>query len=133
MRCVVIRRVASHLSGSRLRPHRIGKEYLGYQGAEAKLDRRVRFVFVYPDPPLQTVFQNRRVSESSPRQTRACLFRGKRYQSRRLYGRENYDTELCNRSDAETGRPASLPESQAEDVGAAKSKTGCATGSKDRR
>ena len=64
MRCVVIRRVVSHLSGSRLQPHRSGKEYLGYQGAEAKLVPRVRFVFAFRDPQPQTVVQNLRVSES---------------------------------------------------------------------
>jgi hypothetical protein len=132
-RCVVIQSAARRFPAGLLRRRRSEKEYPDHQEAGARPGRRAQFVSACCDRPSRTAVRNLPASASSPRRRRACPCRDRRYRSRRRSVRENYDRGLCSRSSAETGRPVSPPEPQAEDARDAKAKTGCATGSKDRR
>lgn len=132
-RCAAIRSAVAHLQPSTLRRHRTEKEYPDNPATGARQERRAQFVFAFRDRPRRKVARNLRVCAFSLRQRPGYPYHDKRCRSRLLCGRESYDKEPCSRSSAETGRQVSRLVGQAADVRAAKAKTGCATGSKDRR
>jgi len=122
-------------SAIKLPPRRNEKRCQGCRACAARQDRPSRRAIVFVDRPLRPVGQNFRQRAFLLRQKQGYRRRGRRCRFRRLFDRENFGKEFCSRDRAKIGRLVFLRARRAGDVQVIPSsvRSGCATGSKERR
>ena len=117
--------------------HRSGKECRGYRAFAATPARRVRFASVFLGRLPPVAGRNLRACAFLLRRTPACHCRGTQRRFRRHCVHGNCGREFCNRYASGTGTLISRRARRAGDdriwTISSKARSGCATGSKDRR
>ena len=128
---------ASHCLRRLLPLHRTGKECQDYRAFVATRVRRVKFASVFPSPRPRMAGRNLRGSVFSLRQTPGCRCHGIQRRFRRHCVRGNCGRESCSPYASGIGTPISRRALRVADdriwTISPKARSGCATGSKDRR
>jgi len=129
--------VVSRHPQRRLPRHRIGKECRDYRAFAARPARRVRFSSASLDPRLRMAGQNLHAHVFLLRQIPACHRHGRQHRFLHRCGRGNCATGFYSRYASGSGTLTSRRARRAGDdriwASSSNARSGCATGSKDRR